>query len=58
MAYVAATRARDLLVIPAVGDGPYESGWVAPLNEAIYPAVDQALKHVMGVAEMMNCIEL
>jgi ATP-dependent exoDNAse (exonuclease V) beta subunit len=38
VAYVAATRARDLLVVPAVGDGPYADGWVAPLNNAIYPA--------------------
>jgi ATP-dependent helicase/nuclease subunit A len=37
VAYVAATRARDLLVVPAVGDGPYTEGWVAPLNAAIYP---------------------
>src|SRR6185503_11492247 len=37
VAYVAATRARDLLVVPAVGDGPYADGWVAPLNAAIYP---------------------
>jgi ATP-dependent exoDNAse (exonuclease V) beta subunit len=37
VAYVAATRARDLLVIPAVGDEPYTEGWVAPLNAAIYP---------------------
>ncbi|MGH9346209.1 MAG: UvrD-helicase domain-containing protein [Vicinamibacterales bacterium] len=37
IAYVAATRARDLLVVPAVGDGPYEGGWTAPLNAAIYP---------------------
>jgi ATP-dependent exoDNAse (exonuclease V) beta subunit len=37
LAYVAATRARDLLVVPAVGDGPQE-GWVSPLNPAIYPA--------------------
>ncbi len=37
VAYVAATRARDLLVVPAVGDGPYAEGWVAPLNAAIYP---------------------
>src|SRR5204863_1329987 len=37
VAYVAATRARDLLVIPAVGDEPYAGGWVAPLNGAIYP---------------------
>jgi ATP-dependent helicase/nuclease subunit A len=40
VAYVAATRARDVLVIPAVGDGPYDDGWVAPLNAAIYPAED------------------
>ena len=38
IAYVAATRARDLLVVPAVGDEPYPDGWVAPLNGAIYPA--------------------
>jgi len=38
VAYVAATRARDLLVVPAVGDEPYAEGWVAPLNAAIYPA--------------------
>jgi ATP-dependent exoDNAse (exonuclease V) beta subunit len=38
VAYVAATRARDLLVVPAVGDEPYTEGWVSPLNAAIYPA--------------------
>jgi ATP-dependent exoDNAse (exonuclease V) beta subunit len=38
VAYVAATRARDLLVVPAVGDGPYEAGWIAPLNTALYPS--------------------
>ncbi|HWZ31595.1 MAG TPA: UvrD-helicase domain-containing protein [Bryobacteraceae bacterium] len=37
VAYVAATRARDLLVIPAVGDDPFE-GWLSPLNKAIYPS--------------------
>jgi ATP-dependent exoDNAse (exonuclease V) beta subunit len=36
VAYVAATRARDLLVIPAVGDRPWD-GWLSPLNKAIYP---------------------
>jgi ATP-dependent exoDNAse (exonuclease V) beta subunit len=40
VAYVAATRARDLLVVPAIGDGPYTEGWVSPLNAAIYPAED------------------
>src|SRR6266536_1246156 len=28
LAYVAATRARDLLVVPALGDGEWEGGWV------------------------------
>jgi ATP-dependent exoDNAse (exonuclease V) beta subunit len=35
--YVAATRARDLLVVPAVGDGEHD-GWLARLNPVIYPA--------------------
>jgi ATP-dependent exoDNAse (exonuclease V) beta subunit len=39
LAYVAATRARDLLVIPAVGDGERE-GWIQSLNPAIYPPVE------------------
>jgi ATP-dependent helicase/nuclease subunit A len=39
VAYVAATRARDLLVIPAVGDEPFpDGGWLSPLNKAIYPS--------------------
>jgi ATP-dependent exoDNAse (exonuclease V) beta subunit len=37
LAYVAATRAKDLLVIPAVGDAPFEKGWAGPLSAAIYP---------------------
>ncbi len=37
LAYVAATRARDLLVVPAVGTEPWEGGWLSPLNPAIYP---------------------
>jgi ATP-dependent exoDNAse (exonuclease V) beta subunit len=41
LAYVAATRARDLLVVPAVGDGPVDDAWVAPLYQALYPPVDQ-----------------
>jgi ATP-dependent exoDNAse (exonuclease V) beta subunit len=39
--YVAATRARDLLVVPVVGDQRIES-WVAPLWPAIYPPVAEA----------------
>jgi ATP-dependent exoDNAse (exonuclease V) beta subunit len=37
IAYVAATRARDLLVVPVIGDEPYTEGWVSPLNGAVYP---------------------
>jgi ATP-dependent exoDNAse (exonuclease V) beta subunit len=37
LAYVAATRARDLLVVPALGDEPWDGGWLDPLNRAIYP---------------------
>jgi ATP-dependent exoDNAse (exonuclease V) beta subunit len=37
VAYVAATRARDLLVVPAIGDEMFES-WLSPLNKAMYPA--------------------
>jgi ATP-dependent exoDNAse (exonuclease V) beta subunit len=37
LAYVAATRAKDVLVVPALGDGPYEPGWVNPLSTAVYP---------------------
>jgi ATP-dependent exoDNAse (exonuclease V) beta subunit len=37
VAYVAATRARDLLVVPGVGDVEYDGGWISPLNRAVYP---------------------
>jgi len=39
VAYVAATRARDLLVVPAIGDEELD-GWLSPLNKAIYPSRD------------------
>ncbi|MCB9646230.1 MAG: UvrD-helicase domain-containing protein [Deltaproteobacteria bacterium] len=45
LAYVAATRARDLLVLPGVGEGPKglsrspdKPNWTAPLDKVIYPA--------------------
>ena len=41
LAYVAATRAKDVLVLPAVGDGPYDKGWLRPLNRALYPPRDR-----------------
>src|SRR5439155_23850936 len=39
LAYVAATRARDLLVVPVLGDEPWDGGWLNPLNDALYPPV-------------------
>ncbi|MCU1384752.1 MAG: addA 1 [Acidobacteria bacterium] len=39
LAYVAATRARDLLVVPVLGDDAWDGGWFAPLNRALYPPV-------------------
>jgi ATP-dependent exoDNAse (exonuclease V) beta subunit len=39
LAYVAATRARDLLVVPALGDDAWDGGWFGPLNRALYPPV-------------------
>ncbi|BCS35357.1 ATP-dependent DNA helicase [Luteitalea sp. TBR-22] len=42
LAYVAATRARDLLVVPGVGDEPYPNAkqgekWIGVMNAALYP---------------------
>ena len=41
--YVAATRARDLIVVPAVGDEESD-GWLARLNPVVYPATDGAAR--------------
>jgi ATP-dependent exoDNAse (exonuclease V) beta subunit len=48
VAYVAATRARDLLVVPAVGDDPFvagwdgaSDGWIGPVHRAVYPAAER-----------------
>jgi ATP-dependent exoDNAse (exonuclease V) beta subunit len=38
LAYVAATRARDVLVVPTIGDEVYEGGWLDPLMPAVYPS--------------------
>jgi ATP-dependent exoDNAse (exonuclease V) beta subunit len=45
LAYVAATRARDLLVVPAVGDEERE-GWIDPMNRAIYPLMEARRQQV------------
>lgn len=42
LAYVAATRARDVLVVPAVGDEAVADTWTQPLYPALYPAPETA----------------
>ncbi|HEV2491663.1 MAG TPA: UvrD-helicase domain-containing protein [Terriglobia bacterium] len=52
VAYVAATRARDLLVVPAVEDQAswegifrtWGDGWLAPLHKALYPPQEDRRK--------------
>jgi ATP-dependent helicase/nuclease subunit A len=44
---VAATRARDLLVVPAVGDEERE-GWIQPLNTAVYPSKEARRQQVQA----------
>jgi ATP-dependent exoDNAse (exonuclease V) beta subunit len=48
VAYVAATRARDLVVVPAVGDDPFANNWeaapdswIAPVQQAVYPRAER-----------------
>jgi ATP-dependent helicase/nuclease subunit A len=48
LAYVAATRARDLLVVPALGDAPWDGGWLGPLNDALYPALAERRSATRG----------
>jgi ATP-dependent exoDNAse (exonuclease V) beta subunit len=38
VAYVAATRARDLLVVATIGEEQREGGWLSPLHDALYPS--------------------
>jgi ATP-dependent exoDNAse (exonuclease V) beta subunit len=52
VAYVAATRARDLLVIPAVGDEERE-GWIQPLNSAVYPPKETRRQQIQA----SGCVE-
>src|SRR5881296_1094285 len=50
--YVAATRARDLLVVPALGDGRYD-GWLQALTPALYPPPDRV--HVPETRQPPGC---
>ena len=47
LAYVAATRARDMLLVPFVGDDVRfpPDGWFAPLAAALEPTTPRAPKH-------------
>ena len=54
LAYVAATRARDLLVVPAVGDEERE-GWIEPLNRAIYPPIETRRQQLRAPAVRNSC---
>jgi len=38
LTYVAATRARDLLIVPALGSGRLEGCWLEALDEVVVPA--------------------
>jgi ATP-dependent helicase/nuclease subunit A len=49
LAYVAATRARDLLVVPTIGEGADHmvyrgQSWVSPLDGVVYPALQNYRK--------------
>jgi len=48
LAYVAATRARDLLVIPAVADERLDGKWLSVLNDAIFSLPGQRLESNPG----------
>jgi ATP-dependent helicase/nuclease subunit A len=56
LAYVAATRARELLVVPAIGDDPrvswdsVENWWVRPFYDALYPEAENRQKAGKPVA--------
>lgn len=56
VAYVASTRARDLLVLPTIGDHPFgkwdsiENWWVRPLYKAVYPPLERYRKPESTIA--------
>jgi ATP-dependent exoDNAse (exonuclease V) beta subunit len=56
--YVAATRARDLLVVSAVGDLRYDDRWLGALNPAIFPAKEHSFNpesnHPAGCPQFGN----
>jgi len=51
LAYVAATRARDLLVVPAVGDDVM-SGWLEGISAPLYPADRESPAAIPGAPDV------
>jgi ATP-dependent exoDNAse (exonuclease V) beta subunit len=47
--YVATTRARELLVVPGLGDGRALKWWTSPLNDVVYPERGAEPEPVVGV---------
>ncbi len=60
--YVAATRARDLLVVSTIGDQRFDDRWLSALNPAIFPPPDRSFtpetNHPPGCPEfgLDNCL--
>ncbi|HSO75043.1 MAG TPA: UvrD-helicase domain-containing protein, partial [Blastocatellia bacterium] len=60
--YVAATRARDLLVVSTIGDQRFDDRWLSALNPAIFPPLDRSFipesNHPPGCPEFGpdNCL--
>ncbi|MEK6301546.1 MAG: UvrD-helicase domain-containing protein [Acidobacteriota bacterium] len=60
--YVAATRARDLLVVSTIGDQRFDDRWLSALNPAIFPPPDRSFtpetNHPAGCPEfgLDNCL--
>ena len=60
--YVAATRARDLLVVSTIGDQRFDDRWLSALNPAIFPAAESSFtpetNHPAGCPEFGpdNCL--
>jgi ATP-dependent helicase/nuclease subunit A len=60
--YVAATRARDLLVVSTIGDQRFDDRWLSALNPAIFPPPDRSFtpetNHPAGCPEFGpdNCL--
>ena len=48
LGYVAATRARDLLVVPTIGDQVWRDKWLTPLCQALHPGANARHEAALG----------